>query len=177
MTLRRWLSRYNQPDAVSAAVPVVWGHLTNTTTAGNGELTKSAGGSASNALAYSDQTFSTNGSVSFVLTDNSGGIVGITGTGSPSVGTYAEVAFGFGMPSTGTHEVWVYEGGVNKGQTQQNNGTTDVFTITVTANVVTYQKNGVTYYTSLASASGLTLKPLADPYGQMQAVVSATMSV
>lgn len=157
--------------------PVAWGHLVNATASGGGELTKSAGGSAFNALAYSDQTFTANGSVSFVLTDNSGGVIGITGTGTPSTGTIAEIAFGFGMPNTGTHEVLVYEGGVNIGQSQQNNGTTDRFTIVVSGSVVTYQKNGVTYYTSLASASGLTLKPCADPYGQMQAVVSATISI
>lgn len=174
MALRRWLSRYN--ETVTETVAIVWGHFTNTTSAGSGELTKSAGGSALNALAYSDQTVATNGSVSFVLTDNTGGIFGLSNASPPTAGTYAQINFGLGVPSDGSHTVKVYEGGVDKGNAQTNNGTTDVFSIHVVANVVTYRKNGTTYYTSATSASGLTLKPTADPYTQMQAIVSASIT-
>lgn len=159
----------------SGLIPVVWGGLVNTTTSGAGELTKSAGGAALNGLAYSSQSFSSNGSVSFVLVDNSGGIFGLTSTGTPTAGAYSEITFGFGVPNTGLNQVKVYEAGVDKGQAQNNNGTTDIFTVTVTNNTVTYQKNGTTYYTSLTSASGLTLKPCADPYSQTQAIVRSTV--
>lgn len=175
MDRRRGIVGRGRRTAGNASVD--WSHLTNCTTQGAGELTKSAGGAALNGLGYSDQTFSTNGSMSLVLVDNSGGIFGLTSQSTPTAGTYSEINFGFGVPNTGLHQVLAYEGGVSKGSAQTNNGTTDIFTITVVNNVVTYQKNGVTFYTSLASASGLTLRPCADPFSQTQAIVSSSIYV
>jgi len=130
----------------SGSHPVAWQNVTGATAADDGTLTKTAGIGWTNSGASSVQTI-TSGVAGFVEYTIQAGVFAVVGlsNGDASL-NYTEIDFGlYTYPTTGT--IYVAENGAFPSSTTYLAG--DTIRVSVSSGgTVTYQKNGVTFYTS-----------------------------
>jgi hypothetical protein len=117
----------------------------------NNDLVKTAIQTSWNAGARSTDSFSGDGYVDFTTGESNRDKMAGASAGSSGV-SYTEIDYAIYLKATG--KVAVYENGVNKGSNFGNYVAGDVFRVLRTGSTIEYQKNGVTFYTSLVPSSG-----------------------
>jgi hypothetical protein len=147
----------------AAAANISWSQATNVTGQADGGISKTggvdgdwdAGGSAPTQLFAGDMT------VSAVISNSKDAMIGLSDT--TTVVSYTGIDYALQV-SPGWGKLGVWENGVNK--LNPNVGQAfivgDTVSVVRSSNTVTYKRNGVTFYTSLTSAAGLTLKASAS---------------
>lgn len=135
-----------------AYAAVTWTSLVNVTESPAGTLTKTSGGTAYNAGAFSVESFAANGAIRWTADASSTiRMIGVSVTNTDN--DYATIDYGWYQSGGNIYEV--EDGGFNGPGTTITNG--DVFEIVRTGTSIAYKKNGATTYTSAVSSSG-TLK-------------------
>lgn len=125
-------------------------NVTNCSTAGS-NLTKTGGGSAWNAGASTLRTIAGDGYVEFSTAEvNKYKAAGLSATDPDA--TLNSIAFAIYFDDSGTWSV--YESGGNPWGTATVRDVADVFRIKRTGTQIEYQRNGVTFYTSLVASAG-----------------------
>jgi hypothetical protein len=142
-----------------------------TLTAGGGMTKAGTDGHWGDAGAFTTQGIVSGGSISFTFPTNNGSLVaGLSATNSGN--SYTDIQFGFIMISNACE---VSEGG----SSVYNCGTftaTDVFSVVLTAGVVTYLKNGSLLYTSGGTPAS-TLYGKAAAYSNGDSITTSSMSI
>lgn len=145
----------------AADVDVVWTDLVGVSVNGN-DLTKTAGSGWGNSGAASDTTFTGDFGLEFTVSEtNTYRMLGLSDSNINA--NYNTIDFGIYPIANGTFRV--YENGVYKGSfgSYQAN---DVFKINRVGTTITYERNGVVFYTSATSSSGPLLADAAlNSYG------------
>lgn len=177
------IRRPSTSGGAASPAAVVWSSVTNMTDGGSGAVSKSGGVTENwDCFAESSQTFTGDGYVEVVIASGKDCQLGLDDDSTNlatlnSSNSYTLAQYGLHV-SPGQGKCGVYEDGVLKlaPASGQVYSAGDTLRVERSGNTVTYKRNGVTFYTSLTSASGKTLRPTATCYQTGTCFTSAVVS-